>query len=224
MWGTSDLGRFQVLNSSLKDPALRGRCLRGLQKVSARCGLLPKSYWLSHAPPAELSDTPFEAGKISRTRQRLIDGKLVAVKTISPDCIESFDVFKRVRTPPRKNHVDVVYIFGPGRNYVPMRSCGSGYGTRMWSVSLGSAHVLPLSPSYTLGCPTETCPSMCARTPMPIHSAWYVVASARSPILWTILILCRRQFQDVAHGLAYLHRYNLVHGNLTGVSLSFLAQ
>jgi len=35
----------------------------------------------------------------------------------------------------------------------------------------------------------------------------------------TILTLNRYQLLDVARGLAYLHRYNLVHGNLTGVSL-----
>lgn len=95
-----DLTRFQVLNSSLDDPTLRGRCLHGLQKISARCGLLPKSYWVSHSSPTEPDDAASATGRVSSTRQRLIDGKLVAVKTISPDCIDNFNTFKHVRLFP----------------------------------------------------------------------------------------------------------------------------
>ena len=35
-----------------------------------------------------------------------------------------------------------------------------------------------------------------------------------------ILTLYRYQLLDIAHGLTYLHQYNLVHGNLTVVSLN----
>ena len=36
------------------------------------------------------------------------------------------------------------------------------------------------------------------------------------------LLLC--QLLDVARGLTYLHKYNVVHGSLTGVSLGFLVR
>ena len=62
LWNISDFVRFQVLNSSLDDPALRSQCLYGLQKVSARCGLLPKSYWVSLTDFAE-PDGCFSAAK-----------------------------------------------------------------------------------------------------------------------------------------------------------------
>ena len=90
---------FQVLNSSLNDPKLRSRCLRGLQKVSARCGLLPKSYWISHGSFAKPNDDISASGRVSKTFQRSIDERMVAVKTISSDCIENFNAFKRVRLP-----------------------------------------------------------------------------------------------------------------------------
>jgi len=98
----SDSIRFQVLSSSLNDSTLRSRCLRGLQKVSARCGLLPKGYWISHTTLAEHDSCSSTAGRISSTRQ-LVDGKLVAVKAIGPDSIENFDAFKRVRLPLLQN-------------------------------------------------------------------------------------------------------------------------
>ena len=91
---------IQVLNSSLDGPKLRSRCLRELQKVASRCGLLPKSYWIPHSSLAVL-DSDFSAtGQVSFTRQGLMDGRLVAVKTINPDCITNFNVFKCVRLPP----------------------------------------------------------------------------------------------------------------------------
>ena len=72
----------------------------GLQEVSARRGLLPKSYWISHKSLAE-PDAGFSAtGRVSKTHQRSIDGQLVAVKTISSDCINNFNAFKHVRLPP----------------------------------------------------------------------------------------------------------------------------
>jgi len=39
-----------------------------------------------------------------------------------------------------------------------------------------------------------------------------------------ILTRCRCQLLDVARGLAYLHKYNLVHGSLKGVSLHFFVR
>ena len=100
MFFGSDSCWFQVLNSSLNDSELRSRCLRGLQKVSARCGLLPKSYWIPHSSLVE-PDGDFSAvGRVSNICQRSIDGQLVAVKTISPDCIDNFNTFKRVCLPP----------------------------------------------------------------------------------------------------------------------------
>ena len=96
----SDSARFQVLSSSLGDSKLRSRCLRGLQKVSARCGILPKSYWIAHSTSAEPNDVSSATRRASSTRQRLIDGKLVAVKTIGPDCIDNFNTFKYARSFP----------------------------------------------------------------------------------------------------------------------------
>ena len=87
---------LQVLNSSLNDTMLRNQCLYGLQKVSTQCGLLPKSYWISHSGLAEVNDASPAPGSVSSTRQSLMDGKSVAVKTISHDCIENFDAFKYV--------------------------------------------------------------------------------------------------------------------------------
>ena len=91
---------FQVLNSSLNDGDLRSRCLRGLQKVSARCGLLPKSYWITHSDLTQPEGTASITGRVSNTCQRSIDGQLVAVKTIGLDCITDFRVFKHVRPSP----------------------------------------------------------------------------------------------------------------------------
>ena len=96
----SHFALFQVLNSSLNHPKLRSRCLYGLQKISARCGLLPKSYWISHDRLAELNDASRSTGRMSDTHQGLMDGNLVAVKTISPDHVENFNTFKRVRPRP----------------------------------------------------------------------------------------------------------------------------
>lgn len=90
------LSPIQVLNSSLDDPTICGKCLRGLQ-VSARRGLLPRSHWISHVEPNGTSAT---AGGVSSTSQRLANGNLVAVKTISPDRFWDFDAFARVSPPP----------------------------------------------------------------------------------------------------------------------------
>jgi len=152
-------------------------CLRGLQKISARCGLLPKSYWISHSILAEPDGTP-STGGVSSTCQRLMDGKLVAVKAISPDCVENLDTFKRVRLPAPPTYLPLIiaaFCFGSYRNCGPMESCGSDCGIRTWSLSLGSAQSLLPSPLYTPGCPTRVCPSTCARTPMPINLVWYVI-------------------------------------------------
>ena len=57
------------------------------------------------------NDAPSATGRVSKTRQWLIDGRLVAVKTINSDYIESFDAFKHVRPlPPETPFADVVYV------------------------------------------------------------------------------------------------------------------
>ena len=96
----SDFPWPQVLTTSLDDAKLRSRCLRGLQKVSTRCGLLPKSYRISHSSLVGADDDLSVTRRVSKTCQRSIDGQLVAVKTINPDCIDNFNGFKHVRLPP----------------------------------------------------------------------------------------------------------------------------
>jgi len=108
----SDPVWIQVLNSSLNISTLRSQCLHGLQRVSARCGLLPKSYWISHARLADPNCGSSSTGTMSSTRQRLMDGRLVAVKTISPDRVENFNTFNRVRLPPPKSLLSMSFIFG----------------------------------------------------------------------------------------------------------------
>ncbi|KAF9641932.1 kinase-like protein [Thelephora ganbajun] len=85
----------RVLNSSLNDGQLRSRCLRGLQKVSARCGLLPKSYWIPSSSLVQQDEAFSAVGRVSSTCQRSVDGRLVVVKTISPDSVDDFNSFKR---------------------------------------------------------------------------------------------------------------------------------
>ncbi|KAF9647764.1 kinase-like protein [Thelephora ganbajun] len=85
----------RVLNSSLNDGQLRSRCLRGLQKVSARCGLLPKSYWIPSSSLVQQDGASSAAGRVSSTCQRSVDGRLVVVKAISPDSVDNFNSFKR---------------------------------------------------------------------------------------------------------------------------------
>ena len=74
--------------------------MRGLQEVSARCGLLPKSYLIFHNSLTEPDDDFSATGRVSKTCQRSIGGQFVAVKTITPDCIDNFNAFKHVRLPP----------------------------------------------------------------------------------------------------------------------------
>ena len=110
----SNISKFvwsQVLNSLLDDPTLRSQCLYGLQRVSARCGLLPKSYWISLSNPAAPTDASTVAGRVSSTCQRLTDGKLVAVKTIIPDCVKDISTFKRVRPLPLRNSYIYAFAF-----------------------------------------------------------------------------------------------------------------
>ena len=126
----SDLVCFQVLNSLLTDSTLRSQCLHGLQKVSARCGFLPKSYWISLSDTAEPDGASPDAGRVSGTRQRLMGGKLVAVKVIGSDRIENPDIFKRVRLLPPLSKIylaDVVFRSCSHRNCAPMGSGGSGW-------------------------------------------------------------------------------------------------
>ena len=112
-----------MLNSSLNDQALRSRCLHGLQKVSARCGLLPKSYWIPLSDLAEPDGASLVEGRVSSTHQRLIDGKIVAVKTINPDCIENLNAYKHVRLSPSPKRL----LSTPFSVWViaePMHQCG----------------------------------------------------------------------------------------------------
>ncbi|KAF9643599.1 kinase-like protein [Thelephora ganbajun] len=85
----------RVLNSSLNDGQIRSRCLHGLQKVSARCGLLPKSYWIPRSSLVQQDGAFSAAGRVSKTCQRSMDGRLVVVKAISPDSVENVNSFKR---------------------------------------------------------------------------------------------------------------------------------
>ena len=103
---------FQVLDSSLDDSTLRSRCIHGLQKVCARSGLLPKSYWIPHSGLAGPNGAPSATGRTSSTSQRSMDGRLVAVKTISPDCIEDFSTFKHVRSLLQKTSGSRSFLFG----------------------------------------------------------------------------------------------------------------
>ena len=92
---------LQVLASSLDDQKLRSKCLRGLQKAASRYGLLPKSYWIPHNSLAVLDSDFSAAGRVYFTRQGLMDGQLVAVKTINPDYITGpSNAFKCVCSPP----------------------------------------------------------------------------------------------------------------------------
>ena len=96
----SDPCLLQVLTSPIDDPNLRSRCFRGLQKAASQRGLLPKSYCILHDSLAVLDSDFSAAGRAYVTRQGLVGRQLVAVKTINPDCITGFNVFKRVRIPP----------------------------------------------------------------------------------------------------------------------------
>lgn len=66
-----------------------------------------------------------------------------------------------------------------------------------------------------------TSPITCVITPMLIDWVWYVAASGKVVNFRAILTICRCQLWDVARGLTYLHQYNVVHGNLTGVGDGF---
>ena len=63
-----------------------------------------------------------------------------------------------------------------------------------------------------------TSPITCVITPMSTHWVWYVVTSGKVINFRVILTLYQCQLWDVAQGLTYLHQYNVVHGNLTGVN------
>jgi len=113
---------FQILSSSLNDRALRSQSIRGLQKVSARCGLLPKSYWISYDSLAEPHGGSSSTRKVSSTHRRSINGRLAAVKTVSPDRIENFSAFKHVRLfPSPKYPLPTLFLLGSYRDCVPMQ-------------------------------------------------------------------------------------------------------
>ena len=131
---------------------LHSQSLRGLQKIAARCGLLPKSYLIPRESLPGVNGTSSTTERVSITRECSIKGVSVAVKTISPDRIENFDAFKRVSSlRSEKPLVDVVLCLGSYRGYAPILSCGSNYGIQTWSTSLGSTPTLLLYSWYTLG-------------------------------------------------------------------------
>jgi len=87
----------------LNDSALRSRCLYGLQKVSARCGLLPRGYWISYSRLADPNSASYSTGGMSDTRRGAMDGEWATIRRINPDCIKNFPAFKRVRLSPAPN-------------------------------------------------------------------------------------------------------------------------
>ena len=93
------------MNSSLDDGKLRSQCLRGLQKISARCGLLPKSHWIAYSGLSQSDLDSSATERVSDTCKRLMDGQLVAIKTIDPDSIQNPNAFKLVcRSFPQSGH------------------------------------------------------------------------------------------------------------------------
>ena len=95
----------------MDSPKLQNQCLQGLQKVSARCGLLPKNYWISHNSLIEFNGASSAVGKVFTTRQLLMRGNLVAVKTISPDYIENFYAFKQACLSPSSNIFSLMLFY-----------------------------------------------------------------------------------------------------------------
>ena len=55
---------------------------------------------------------------------------------------------------------------------------------------------------------------------MLINSVWYVAITITSVDFWVTLAPYRYQLSDVARGLSHLHQNDLIHGNLTRVSLN----
>lgn len=93
----SDLSRFQVLSYSIGSDTIRNRCLHGLQIVSSRCGILPKSHWIAQSSLPRQDVAFSTTRKVSDARKRSTGGGLVVVRTVNPDYIGDFDVFNRVR-------------------------------------------------------------------------------------------------------------------------------
>lgn len=70
--------------------------MRGLQEVSARCGLLPKSYWIAHGSLGPLDRACSSAGSVSGICLRSMDGQSVAVKAVSLDRNDNYNNLKKV--------------------------------------------------------------------------------------------------------------------------------
>ena len=167
-------------------------------------------------PDATLSIT----GRVSDTCEREINEQSVAVKTINPKFIGDSNAFKQVQSPgPPKHILLMLTSVGTRRGYSLTQSCGSDCDIRMLQLFLGSAPALRPFHWCTLGCLTGPYRSTSVSIPMRINSTWWVMIRSRQ-LFWVILILNGNQLSDVARGLAYLHYYNLVHGNLTGVRSS----
>ncbi|KAF9789355.1 kinase-like domain-containing protein [Thelephora terrestris] len=181
----------RVLNSSLVDENIRGRCLRGLQKVSARCGLLPKSYWIAHDSLAQSDEALSATGRISDTCKRSLNGKLVAVKMINPDCVGSCGTFRQVRSIASPNRL--APIMTPAVFLQRLRT-----NAVMWKQLrhpnvvnfLGLVSDSPLSSLVYPWMPNGTLSEYLRKHP----------DVDKLSLLW-----------DVARGLVYLHQDNLVH-------------
>ena len=169
----SDLSRFQVLNASIDDNKLRNRCLRGLEKISAGWGLLPKSYWIAQSGLTQPSVASSTTGRVFDTCKRSMGKEFVAVKTINPNYIGDFNTFKKVRlTSSSKRLSPVLYLMGSCRNCALVRLCGNECDIQMLSVSLDLAQILLSSASSALGCQTVCCTSTCTSTLTSISLAW----------------------------------------------------
>ena len=215
---------FQVLNSSLDDPTLRRRCLDGLQKVSIRRGLVPKSHQIPYSSLAKPEGISPATGRVSITRQWSMDGKLVAVKTISLDYIENFNAFKCVRLSlPKTPLLNAVFIWVLQRLYAN----GVIWKRLQHPNVVSFLGFVSSSPPISLVYPwmaNGNLPNYVREYPNADKLGLVCVCSRGGRRLFlTILTPCRHQLLEVTRGLTYLHRHGLVHGNLTGVSLNILA-
>ena len=67
-----------------------------------------------------------------------MNGKLVVVKTIDPDCVDDFNAFKHVCLSLSKTPlIDAILRLGSHRNCALRQSSGSDCDIKMWSGSLG---------------------------------------------------------------------------------------
>lgn len=84
--------------------------MHGLQKISVRCGLLPKRYWIVHSGPTQLDLAFSTTGEVYGTCTLSIGGRLVTVKTIDPGCVGNFGAFKQVWLIDSSRHFSPILI------------------------------------------------------------------------------------------------------------------